>query len=75
MYAASIEGLGPEERADFDRALAQPLQLRPPRALGAGERALRAVPDLSPDQRARLSAERLEAIRSLGGDVSFGDGG
>ena len=33
--------------------------------------ALRAVPALSPD---RVSAERLAAIRALGGDVSLGTG-
>lgn len=95
MYAASIEGLTPAERATFNQALALRRSYRqtvtwscrtcvhsagtsvdaPPAvalpAASAERPALRSVPALSPD---RISADRLAAIRSLGGDVSLGTG-
>ncbi len=72
MYAASVEGLSPEQRAAFNEALLPPRPVLV-RALPAApeRRALRAVPALSPD---RISAERLAAIRRLGGDVSMNEG-
>ena len=63
MYAASVEGLSAEERDEFDRAM----RPQPPRR----RRALSAVPALPPE---RISDDRLAAIRSLGGDVTFETG-
>jgi hypothetical protein len=70
VYAASVEGLSPDERAAFDEALIAPPQRRRPRALPLGpdqRPALRSVP--SPE---RFSADRLATIRALGGDIEMG---
>lgn len=67
MYAASVERLDRDERADFDDAL-RPKPRPVMRALPAPRPALRAVAD------ERMSAERLAAIRELGGDVTMGEG-
>ncbi len=71
MYAASIEGLDRDELAAFDEALNTPPRRRPTLALppgpGPDRPALHSVP--SPE---RFSADRLAAIRALGGDVAMG---
>jgi len=75
VYAAAVEDLDADERIDFDAAL-QPrprVVSRPvPRALPpAAAPVLRAVPDPDPQ---RFSADRLAAIRALGGAVTTGEG-
>lgn len=68
MYAASVERLDRDERADFDDAL-RPKPRPVMRALPPARPALRAVPD--PE---RTSAERIAAIKALGGKVTMGEG-
>ncbi len=73
VFAASIEGLSPQERADFVDALRdkpsrpQLVRSRPP----VDRPALRSVPAMSSE---RVSAERLAAIRQLGGDIDLETG-
>lgn len=67
MYAASVERLDRDERADFDDAL-RPRPRPVMRALPPARPALRAVPD------ERMSAERIAAIKALGGKVTMGEG-
>lgn len=73
MYAASVEGLSPEDRAAFNDAL-KPRPAPVVRALPAApadRRPLRAVPALVAE---RIAPERLAAIRALGGDVTMNEG-
>ncbi len=73
MYAASVEGLSPEQRAAFNEALKppRPTIVRALPAAPADRRALRSVPTLAPE---RISADRLAAIRKLGGHVTMNEG-
>jgi hypothetical protein len=95
VFAASMEGLTAEERAEFKDGLAPRRRYRqsvtwscrtcahtaevvadvpPMRALPpapAARPALRSVPALDAE---RISAERLAAIRKLGGDLDLGTG-
>lgn len=68
VYAASVAGLTPDERATFDDALAPRRRVIAP-PIPVGRPVLRAVPD--PE---RISEERLAAIAALGGEVTFGEG-
>lgn len=62
MYAACVEGFDAAARRDFDAWLiGVPRELPATTAPGAPRR-LRVVPDA-------MRAERLEAIRALGGDI------
>ncbi len=66
MYAACVERFDAQARRDFDAWLVGvPRELPSAAAPAPAPRRLRAVP-------AAMSADRLEAIRELGGDIVAG---
>lgn len=66
MYAAAVEGLNAEEKADFDAGLSPVVASAP---------VVRALPTGQVDEVARARADRMAAIAALGGEVVMGRDG
>lgn len=68
MYASAVEGLSQEERADFDSRLYRSDVPAP-----TPVRVVRALPSGHVDEVARARADRIAAIKALGGKVTIGE--